>query len=104
MREWWFQITDYMFWPIVAVWIMILLNPRERPSKEENDNGIIQPTGLPLLVCTREETVHGGDIPEAGRDNIDGDERVRDRPTGGLAEYTPEIPIPDPIPGSGAGN
>ena len=104
MREWWFQITDYMFWPIVAVWIMILLNPREHPSKEENDNGILQSTGLPLLVYTREEAVHGGDIPEAGRDDTDGDERIRDRSAGSLAEYTPEIPILKPLQGSSAGN
>jgi hypothetical protein len=104
MRQWWFQITNDMFWPIVAVWIMILINPRKHPSKKESDDGIIQPTGLPLLVYSREETVHGGDIPEAGRDDIDGDERVRDRSTSGLAEYTLEIPIPDPLQRSSAGN
>lgn len=104
MREWWFQITNDMFWPVVAVWIIIMLNPREHPSKEENDDGIIQSTGLSLPVYLREETIPGGNIPEAGRDNIDGDERVHNRPTNGLAEYTLEIPIPDPLPGSSAGN
>lgn len=101
-REWWFQITNDMFWPIVAVWLMILIAPREK--KETNDNGIIQPPGLPILVYSREETVYGGDNPEASRNDIDGDERVRDRAAIGLAEYPPITPTPESLPGSAAGN
>lgn len=97
-REWWFQITNDMFWPVVAVWIMIMTIPRVR--KKEDEDGDIHPTGLPILVYDREEALQRTDNSEASGSDLDGDERIFDRPTSRLAEYPPIAPEPDPIPGA----